>query len=400
VYNAGGELIAEYTSDSHSASGETSYLTTDTLGSVRVVTDRTGSVVSRHDYLPFGEEISSQVAGRSGLGNYGITDGIRQRFTQKERDSEYGLDFFLARYYSAATGRFSTVDPKLDSGSAIQPQGWNRYSYVINNPVNLTDPDGLDWWYIPGSVNTPVWFDEDPRNKESSKGWKRWSERFGYVYRVTTGVYAGAWVALDPLSKRAYISATKAGADVQFQAYVSNSLGLIPMTQADREFLAGVNEGIFGLAASLVNRLGHIDSSSQDYKVGFFIGSLVAAGISITAETVAAIRAADLGADGIGAMRRLQYEGADYHGPVASGRKNPAPPNGQAALDLSVRVKSTSPTRVGIDYEAGGFAVFNGSNGVFHGHVRTWAELDPAMRSALYKAGMVTKRGKITIGSH
>jgi hypothetical protein len=76
-----------------------SYLTTDHLGSTRVVTDGSAVVKARHDYLPFGEEIETSVGGRSGVTGYAAADSTRQRFTSKERDTESGLDYFLARYY-------------------------------------------------------------------------------------------------------------------------------------------------------------------------------------------------------------------------------------------------------------------------------------------------------------
>jgi RHS repeat-associated protein len=68
---------------------------------------------------------------------------VRQKFTLKERDIETGLDYFLARYYSSAQGRFSGVDPKmLGTSHIVNPQRWNRYAYVVNNPLALYDPDG------------------------------------------------------------------------------------------------------------------------------------------------------------------------------------------------------------------------------------------------------------------
>jgi RHS repeat-associated protein len=67
--------------------------------------------------------------------------------TGKERDSESGLDNFIARYNSSSLGRFMSPDPGNDSGFENQddPQSWNAYSYVRNNPLNLTDPDGRDY---------------------------------------------------------------------------------------------------------------------------------------------------------------------------------------------------------------------------------------------------------------
>jgi RHS repeat-associated protein len=71
------------------------------------------------------------------------TETIRQKFTRKERDNETGLDFFEARYYASMQGRFTSADPLLSSGAAESPQSWNRYSYVLNNPLRFIDPDGL-----------------------------------------------------------------------------------------------------------------------------------------------------------------------------------------------------------------------------------------------------------------
>src|SRR5204862_411919 len=102
VYNAGGQLIAEYATPDVVSTNGLSYLTSDHLGSTRVVTDINGYVASRHDYLPFGEEIDTAHV-PSGL-NYGTVDGERQKFTGKERDTESGLDYFLARYYSSTQG--------------------------------------------------------------------------------------------------------------------------------------------------------------------------------------------------------------------------------------------------------------------------------------------------------
>jgi len=61
--------------------------------------------------------------------------------TGKERDSESGLDNFGARYDSSSMGRFMSPDPL--GGLKVDPQTLNKYSYVRNNPVNLTDPSGL-----------------------------------------------------------------------------------------------------------------------------------------------------------------------------------------------------------------------------------------------------------------
>ena len=82
------------------------WLVTDQLGTPRMIFDQSGSLatVSRHDYLPFGEELTTQGL-RPNVQGYLNNDGARQKFTQKERDNETGLDFFEARYFSSTQGR-------------------------------------------------------------------------------------------------------------------------------------------------------------------------------------------------------------------------------------------------------------------------------------------------------
>jgi uncharacterized protein RhaS with RHS repeats len=53
------------------------------------------------------------------------------------------LDYFGARYFSGAQGRFTSPDPILSSGRPDNPQTWNQYAYVLNNPLRYTDPYGL-----------------------------------------------------------------------------------------------------------------------------------------------------------------------------------------------------------------------------------------------------------------
>jgi RHS repeat-associated protein len=108
------------------------YYHLDALGTVRAVTNASGQVVRRHDVMPFGEEVSPTVPNPD-----------KQLFTGHERDAETSLDYFGARYYRADVGRFTTVDPVYTwTENLVDPQRWNRYSYVRNNPLKYVDPDG------------------------------------------------------------------------------------------------------------------------------------------------------------------------------------------------------------------------------------------------------------------
>ena len=147
IYNVAAQLVAEYNLNSEPEQNGTSYLTSDTLGTPRVITKADATVKSRHDYLPFGEEIFANTGNRTTGQKYGEAltpaDTVRQKFTSKERDSETGLDYFGARYYASTQGRFTTTDPLLSTGRPIAPQTWNRFTYVLNNPLVMTDPTGL-----------------------------------------------------------------------------------------------------------------------------------------------------------------------------------------------------------------------------------------------------------------
>ena len=137
VYDASGRLVAEYSNELRQPeSTPTSYITQDHLGSTRVVTGQNQEVKGRYDYHPFGEEVTLS---RS---NYGGTSSIKQGFTGYEKDDETGLDFAKGRYYGSQSGRFTSVDPLISSSKLNNPQSWNRYSYVVNNPLRYVDPTG------------------------------------------------------------------------------------------------------------------------------------------------------------------------------------------------------------------------------------------------------------------
>ena len=94
------------------------------------------------------------------------------------------------------------------------------------------------------------------------------------------------------------------------------------------------------------------------------------------------------------------YAGSDKHhqfsGPGRGrGPVGKAPTNGQAALDISIQVKPTSPRRVAHEPTANEFVVLDETlEGEFHGHVVPWSELHQDMQNALIKAGVVTRKGK------
>ena len=160
VYDAGGKMVAEYSTDPVPAGqAKVNYPTSDHLGSPRINTDANGAVIAKHDYMPFGEEVN-----RAGYG----ADNLRQRFTSYERDTETELDFAKNRYHNYNLGRFTSPDPykivaeiefeKTEEKARAKlnnylgkPQQWNAYVYTINNPLKYTDPTG-EYIYLSGSA--------------------------------------------------------------------------------------------------------------------------------------------------------------------------------------------------------------------------------------------------------
>jgi RHS repeat-associated protein len=135
----GGQMIAEYKNST------TYFVHQDHLGSTRLVTGLNQAPVQNLDYFPYGELNST---------NSGITT---HEFTGDERDAESGLDHTQFRQYSSSMARWMTPDPAgLAAVDPTNPQSWNRYSYVLNNPLAFIDPSGLDCIYLVEDANPVV----------------------------------------------------------------------------------------------------------------------------------------------------------------------------------------------------------------------------------------------------
>jgi len=108
----------------------------DWLGSSRMKTLPNGEVAERCTNLPFGDGLSCTLTGAQ--------YPPQVPYAGYEPDQETQLDHTWFRKYSSAAGRWTTPDPYLGSMDLANPQTLNRYTYVNNNPISLSDPMGLD----------------------------------------------------------------------------------------------------------------------------------------------------------------------------------------------------------------------------------------------------------------
>jgi RHS repeat-associated protein len=125
---AGGQLIATY--DQEGSQQLLHFNVTDPLGTKRVQTTATGVVEQTCLSLPFGDAPP-------------CTGATEHFFTGKERDTESGNDYFGARYYASSVGRWLSPDPSPAGLMLTNPQSWNLYNYVLNNPLRLVDGNGM-----------------------------------------------------------------------------------------------------------------------------------------------------------------------------------------------------------------------------------------------------------------
>jgi RHS repeat-associated protein len=132
-----GKLLGTFTGTTY-AQSNWHFALHDWVGTKREITTSTGAPWTSLSSGPFGDYASQTGSG---------SNPSEEFFTGKVRDTESGLDDFLARHYSSNWGRFMSPDwsaspvavPYADINN---PQSLNLYSYVKNNPLSHADADG------------------------------------------------------------------------------------------------------------------------------------------------------------------------------------------------------------------------------------------------------------------
>ncbi|HXS88161.1 MAG TPA: FG-GAP-like repeat-containing protein [Steroidobacteraceae bacterium] len=158
--------VAIYTRKS-SGTNDLHYLTKDHLDSVDSVTSSAGAVEVRLSFSALGQRRNAATwSGNPTSGDWtGITNTTRHGFTSHEMLDNLNLVHMNGRVYDQVVGQFTSPDPFIDG--AGNTQGWNRYAYVHNNPLSLTDPSGFQSgadgerphanWITLGDTNDFLW---------------------------------------------------------------------------------------------------------------------------------------------------------------------------------------------------------------------------------------------------
>ncbi len=141
---AGGEQVCTFETNSPLFGGTDTnrvgyYYNEDNLNTSSALSDSTHNQIEVNAYYPFGRtQTASPQAGFQ----------VSRRFTGQVFDAESGLYYYNARYYDPELGRFIQADTEIPDLS--NPQSYNRYSYVMNDPLRYNDPSGhygvSDWW--------------------------------------------------------------------------------------------------------------------------------------------------------------------------------------------------------------------------------------------------------------
>jgi RHS repeat-associated protein len=149
------------------ANGTTYFVHADWLGTERARSGMNGGLCGSATSQPFGDNATSG-------GCFTFSPNF---FTGKESDPETGLHYFHARFDNNRFYRFQTPDPHNAGANLADPQTWNMYAYVRNNPTTLIDPSGLNPAEPTGGSNgslyreagDTLYFFETPEGEEAEE---------------------------------------------------------------------------------------------------------------------------------------------------------------------------------------------------------------------------------------
>ena len=359
--------------------------------------------------------------------------------------------YLRARYYNVPNGNFLTEDSYL--GNITDPLTLNRYNYVKSSPLNYMDPSGhdpRDSYSDPSSMLPTYeeiallgddyyqdWILRYANAKTTDEKWDLIDEKNALIYPDNSHLITAIEKMIQDLedgSRQAYsycidlksgytagafrVSSTvdnfildiiSFGNGVYFAGYIDGYEIEVFIRDAEAQannkeaFDIGYRTGRTAVVISYLAILaGGISSSgtapgemaiTPEGDEVYINGSAAAqAGIGIIPGTLGSAKAGEGDSE---THKNGIYEKADYHAGQTTGRKNPAPKDGQFALDNSTPIGENTTRRVGLDSNGDFVVLDETTSGTFHGHVREWNSnggnqgLTQEMKNALYKAGYI-----------
>ncbi len=204
----------------------TQYIHTDNLGSIVGVTNESGGLVELMAYDPWGKRRNTN--GTADKLDSLVPASTDRGYTLHEHLDEVGLVHMNGRVYDPVSGRFMSADPYIPDPNNLQ--AYNRYAYVQNNPLTLTDPTGYNWEPFSPSGST----------------------YFGGGSSFSTSIFD-----LNPLTATPLLAGSPGG--------LSSALGSIGTLNGG--FFGGQSGGVFGLGGTTASPSG--SSFAGDFMRGW-----------------------------------------------------------------------------------------------------------------------------------
>ena len=293
-YYAEGMLVAQR------RGGTLQYAHQDHLDSLRVLSDASGAPVATREFAAFGEQVGS-----------GGTATLTRGYGAHWQDGESGLIYMGARYYDPVITRVIQPDPVVPEPD--DPQSWNRYSFVRNNPFNRVDPTG--------SLDTGV---------EIAERWQASADESRQILETAVS---------DNPGLGSVVGATAA------QTAMDLGAGFVDMLRVGE----GTAQGGWGIAHDAFRAMGVAGSAAQTFRTA---GGGLAALSSRLATTRVAGRAGTQAADDAFArasgMLRDAAKGKGNFG-IGSAARSEADDIGRAWVGPNPRVASDGRTLIGRD---------------------------------------------------
>lgn len=219
------------------------YLHHDALGSVDTVTNGEGVVLERLSYTPFGSNRRSDWRhsnASSVLASLFTTRG----YTGHERLVDVGLIHMNGRVYDPEIGRFLSADPHIQA--PYNSQSYNRYSYVLNNPMKYTDPSGYFFKWVAEFINTQAGFVGDNKREVAA------------VFFAAVGGYAALYLQAGSAAATMSYAQLVKGAGVAGNALAGATAGFVGGFASTGEFNGALKSAVLGgLSAGLAHGIGH-----------------------------------------------------------------------------------------------------------------------------------------------